>query len=400
MTRLRALVRLAALGALGVLALAASAHPAAAQDGPRRRVDLPGVAGLKVSATPELATRLAYDDNLLFQGIEGYEALVAPSLRVRAENERTRAEMAGRVDVFSHPDHGELERMNRRLDLDVSHGVTRRVAALGTARVMFDKSFEEALDQEGVAVRQRSRRNAMVSPGISLMATERDRLVLRLPFEAARHDGREDADFSTFGARAHWRHALGDRRTATVVEAADERRVYDTGEERIRTLLPGVEHAFTERTRASIMAGVAASEADFSRGGGSGRDWLGIARAELAHRGEVWNVLLGAARESIRGSGGESLRRDRLTARGAYGLGPRLEARLRLVAQRSRTAGWTGESDTLMFGGGGELAYELGEDTTFVMGVERTVLDDRVLDKNKTRNRAFLGLTWAWPDID
>lgn len=373
---------------------------AAAQEQDARRVDLPNVAGMRISATPELATRLAFDDNLYFQDIEGYEALIAPSMEVLAENERTSVALNGRMDIYSHPDHGELERMNRRLDLDASHSFTRRLAGLASAGIVFDKSFEETLDQGGTVTRQRPRRKGRFSPGLRWMLGERDRLELRLPFEGARHDGKEESNFSAFGAQAVWRHELGDRRTATLLELADERRVYETGEERIRTLLPGLEHVFSPRTRATLYAGAAFTDADYSQGGGSRRDGASVLRADIAHKGERWNVLFMARREGITSANGESLRRNRLTAQGSYALSERLDARLSMTAQHSRTAGRIGELETVLFRFSPALAYELDEDTVLTFELERTSLHDRVEDTRKTRNRAHLGLTWTWPEID
>ncbi|WP_144311413.1 outer membrane beta-barrel protein [Desulfonatronospira thiodismutans] len=354
--------------------------------------------------TPEMSVTGTYDDNLLFEDVSDYELRASPGLRANMTGERTRLEVAGKVDVLSYLDYSEFDRVNQDYTLQSEYDLNPRTTLKMGGRLRFDYTFETELEEAGI-VSEKSRRSYYTFlPGISVALDERNSLALDLFYASTDNRRDERADSWSTGGDLVWSRMFLDEQTFFLAGAGVEhvdfesRRVEGTHD--IYRGIVGVSRDMGERYNVLLRGGPTWTHSRFDRNDERRRDDdLGffIDSRLLWQITERTSTDVGIDHGQYQSIYAENITRNRIRAGLRHRFTEKWSGNATGSFINSRTTGLVSREKRNTWQTGLSATYNLRPDMFFDLGYRYRHTRDRVDSTSKDGNRFFLQFTIRFP---
>jgi hypothetical protein len=324
-----------------------AAVPRAAWAGGDAFPEAPRVEGFRVRATPRLALRAMYDDNVDMKQITDKELVARPGGKIQAWDEKTEVRASGDVVLRDYVDHDSLDRLDYFWNAVAKRQLTERFDAEVKADQRRDHMVDSVSETYGFDVEPSVRTITTIAPSAGWRATERTSVRAGYEWVKAHYDKDTYADFTTHQGDAELSYALTERTSALARAVGrssslsrEEPRM--DGEQWMVQGFAGLQHKLTEHWTVTGLAGAGYVRSSYDLAGGGSEantdvPWLADAGVEYTR---LRYELAASFRRTVAPSFyGESITSDRFKVYGRYEATERLDLNLTATYTLSGTSG-------------------------------------------------------------
>lgn len=364
---------------------------------------LPCLAG-EWTITPELSITETYDDNLMFKEISDFEHRIVPSVKADMKSDRSRFNLAARVDVLRFHEYTDYNRENQNYyaggELDVSERLTLKMGG----RFKVDYTFESELEEYGIIADKGRRTQYYILPGVRYNLDERSRLDFNFSYTQRDNKNKDRADFWSAGGNIVWSKILLDQKTTILGGAGLEQVDFDSrgkqGEHVIYSVFGGMDRSLSERLKVELRAGPTWTRSRFDNAGNQEKQTdfgLSLDARVIWEITERLMLSSGYNHGQYQSVYAENIARDRIQAGLEYYLAEMWRLNLDGSYIHSKTEGLVREEKGETWQVGISTSYVPRPWVNFTLGYRHRDNYDKIDKNRKDGNRYYLQVVLRFP---
>lgn len=354
--------------------------------------------------TPSIMLQSAYDDNVHFDGKGDIELRATPALKIEYGQEDWVLKGGGEAAIFRYGDLSEYDRENYKFWFGAERELNEKFQVNFDASFGYDHTFVDELTQSGTQTASALRRKYSLTPGIEWAFSEKDRLVVDLPYSEIKYAGKTNPDNRGIGGAVGWTHLLNNERTSVLARGSYNNYYYkrsdgDTVQD-VFSLMGGMGYKPSEKIDLTGYLGLMYADSKVSLAAQSDKSSRHIYPSfdiSGTYASELWKFTLGADRQVSPSTYGESSVRTRGRASGEYFFTERFSAYLEGAYYNTETGGLVKDSKTRTYYVRPWLKYRWSEDATIRLEFKHTNIMNQITNKDKQQNRIALRFEYHYP---